>query len=128
LSGSFDVETSELIIVPVRLWKQATSFVFRFAVDTGATTTIADLSSLQLLGYEPTSSTSSTALTTASRSEKVEPFLIERVQALGHEHTNFRVLGFALPRELGVDDLLGLNFFRDRRLVLDFRDGALTLD
>lgn len=39
-----------------------------------------------------------------------------------------RVLAIELPRRAPFDGILGLDFFRGHRLVLDFRDGVLEFD
>lgn len=53
---------------------------------------------------------------------------VDRVEALGKAATNMRVLCHTLPSRAGIDGVLGLDFLRDTRLVIDFRAGLLTLE
>lgn len=52
---------------------------------------------------------------------------ISSVEALGVRRDRFRVLAYTLPPETGIDGLLGLDFFRDRRPVIDFRKSTVQL-
>jgi len=47
--------------------------------------------------------------------------------ALGHERAGFPVLAHTLPPSAGVDGLLGLDFFHNLSLTIDFRGGQLTV-
>jgi len=40
---------------------------------------------------------------------------------------DFPVLGHTSPPSAGVDGLIGLDFFRDRNLLIDFRAGQITV-
>ena len=55
-------------------------------------------------------------------------YRVARVEALGVESPNLLVTGYRLPRRPKIDGLLGLDFFRDRRLTLDFRAGQIAVD
>jgi hypothetical protein len=52
---------------------------------------------------------------------------VERLAALGQLRYEIDVLAADVPRSAGVDGLLGLDFFRDRKLCLDLRDGYFEL-
>lgn len=53
---------------------------------------------------------------------------VDRVEALGKAATNMRVLCHTLPSRAGIDGVLGLDFLRGERLVVDFRAGLLALE
>jgi hypothetical protein len=53
---------------------------------------------------------------------------LDSLIALGHEQRGFAVLGYAFSEDLPFDGLLGADFLRGRRLVVDCRDGAVRLD
>lgn len=67
-------------------------------------------------------------MTTGSGVEFVPEIMLTQIEALGHEHTNFPILCHTFPPSATVDGVLGLDFLRGKRLVLDFRAGLITLD
>ena len=98
------------------------------ALDTGALMTVVNSQFLLDLGYDLSTPSDIVQITTGSGVEFVPEITIARIQALGHEHTSFPVLCHTLPPSATVDGVLGLDFLRDKRLVLDFRAGLITLD
>ncbi len=66
-------------------------------------------------------------VTTGSGVEFVPYVRLDKIRSLGKERLAFPVLGHTLPPSAGVDGLLGLDFFRDQSLTLDFRIGRVTL-
>lgn len=67
-------------------------------------------------------------MTTASSVENVHRVPLERFEALGESRESFPVVAHTLPPSATVDGLLGLDFFRGRRLLLDFRQGLLEIE
>lgn len=53
---------------------------------------------------------------------------VDTIKALGKEATNLRVLCYTLPTSARIDGVLGLDFLRGERLVIDFRAGQLALE
>jgi len=53
---------------------------------------------------------------------------VDRLQALGKQRQHFPVLCHTLPPSATVDGLLGLDYFRGLRLVVDFRTDSVNLD
>ena len=47
---------------------------------------------------------------------------------LFHQRRSFPALSYTLPSSASVDGVLGLDFLRDRRLIVDFRASAITLE
>lgn len=97
------------------------------AVDTGATVTILSRSILARTGYNPLLGRSVTFFNT-ERSHAGTVLHIRRLDAINQSFLELEVVAQDLPPESGVDGLLGLNAFRDRRLVIDFRAGEIALD
>jgi predicted aspartyl protease len=116
-----------LIIVQAELWGPAGSAVLRLALDTGATSTMANVGLLVALGYDPALAPDRVQVTTGSGVEFVPRITLDQIMALGQKRASFPVLGHTLPPSAGVDGLLGLDFFRGQRLVLDFRVGQASL-
>lgn len=67
------------------------------------------------------------ALITGSSAAFASRATLQRILALGQERSNFPVMAYTLPAEIGVDGTLGLDFLRGMRLMIDFRAGQLSL-
>lgn len=126
MSFAFD-PGERLIVTVVRLWGPNGSDAFRFGVDTGATETVVTVARLALLGCALSSSERANVFT-ASALESAPRVRVQRIRALGHERSDFPVLAYNLPAQIGVDGMLGLDFLRGFRLTVDFREGQLSLD
>ena len=116
-----------LIVVPAELWGPSGSVVLRLALDTGATATLVNIAMLVGVGYDPALAPTRVQVTTGSGVEYVPRVTMSRIRALGQERVDFGVLGHTLPPSAGVDGLLGLDFFRDQSVTIDFRAGRIIL-
>jgi predicted aspartyl protease len=101
--------------------------VLRLALDTGATTSLVNVAMLVGVGYDPALAPARVQVTTGSGVEYAPRVTLSRIRALAQERVDFDVLGHTLPPSAGVDGLLGLDFFRRRRMTIDFRVGRLRL-
>jgi predicted aspartyl protease len=120
--------TASLIVVPVRLTGPTGDVIVRLALDTGATITMINGEALVLIGYDPATSSKRLRVTTGSGVEFVPRIAVDLVEALGQRCENVAVLCHTLPPSATVDGVLGLDFFKGKRLVLDFRAGEMSLD
>jgi len=127
VSFPFDPEQG-LIIVPVELVGPSGNALLQLALDTGATSTVVNVGALVALGYDPALDPERVQISTGSSVEFVARIKIDRIVALGHERVDFHVLCHTLPPSVSVDGLLGLNFFREKTLIIDFRKGEVALD
>lgn len=98
------------------------------ALDTGSIHSHVSRDTALLLGYDLSIVTSQVRLITASSIETVPRIPLRRIEALGQERLNFPVVCHTLPPGASVDGLLGLDFFHDRRLTLDFNFGTITVE
>lgn len=127
MSLRFD-PTEGLIVVPTRLWGPAGDTVVRLALDTGATRTVVSWDVVVLVGYDPAATAERVQMTTGSGVEFVPRVFLEKIEALGQERRDFPVLCHTLPPSATVDGVLGLDFFRGRRLSIDLRTGVVTVE
>lgn len=97
------------------------------AVDTGASSTLLDRTLLEKLGYSLGSS-EQTTFTTGNRTETASRVSVETIEALGRTAVRLSVIAYTLPPSTFLDGVLGLDFFRETRLVVDFRAGELWLE
>jgi len=116
------------VIVLTKLRGPAGELVVRLALDTGATTSLLSWETAALLGYDPSADKTRVRVTTGSGVEFAPRILIDKIEALGTERINFPILCHTLPPSAGVDGVLGLDFLRGQRVILDFRSGLLTVD
>ena len=116
-----------LIVVQSELFGPSGSIVLRLAVDTGATTTLLNVAPLEIVGYDPSSSSNRTRITTGSREENVPRVSVDCIKAMGHERSNFPVLAHTLPLSTSVDGLLGLDYMQAHVLRIDFRRSTISL-
>ena len=117
-----------LIIVPVTLGGPQREVVVELALDTGATTTVINQSALQYAGVRLDKEGKPAEITTGSGIASVLEVRLARIHALGKKKTDFSILCHTLPPSASVDGVLGLDFLRGQRLVIDFRAGLLALE
>lgn len=101
--------------------------VLKLALDTGATTSLVNRSTLLSLGFNPDDAAQRIRMTTGSAVESVPLVVLTRLTALGQHRFGFPVIAHNLPPSSALDGLLGLDFLRDRVLTLDFQAGTITL-
>lgn len=126
MSVPFDPH-QELIFILARAEGPWGMIELRFALDTAATGTVMNADWLTSLGYDPATASEYLQMTTGSSVERVARLPVQKLQALGHERTNFPVVAHNLPPSSGIDGLLGLDFLRGLSLTLDFANGLITL-
>ena len=116
-----------LIMVPVTIKIGTEVKKFKFAVDTGATISLIDIDLLSDIGYKKENSIRTIQTVTASKTETAYEFELDNIMAIGLLRHNFKVISRSLPVGLGIDGLLGLNFFKDKELTIDFKLSEIQL-
>ena len=116
-----------LIVVPVTIKIGAEIEEYKFAVDTGATISLMDIDLLSDIGYKKEDSIRTIQTLTASKTEAAYEFQIDNIMAIGLLRRNFKVISRTLPMGLGIDGLLGLNFFHNKELNINFRLSEIRL-
>lgn len=119
--------THGLIVIPTRLYGFNIDTIVRLALDTGATVSMINWDVAVLLGYDPASVKERIQVTTGSGVEFAPRIVVKKVEVLGRSLENFPILCHTLPPSATVDGLLGLDFFRGVRLVVDLQEGIVTL-
>ncbi len=119
--------TQGLIVIPTRLHGSQGDTIVRLALDTGATGSMINWDVATLLGYDPASVKERIQITTGSGVEFAPRIVIKKIEVMGRIIENFPVLCHTLPPSATVDGLLGLDFFRGERLILDLQVGIVEL-
>ena len=122
----FDLKLS-LVVVRAKLFGPSGSALLRLALDTGATSTLVDAGMLVALGYDTALSSRRIQVTTGSSVEYVPQILLRQIESLGQTRRRMTVLAHTLPPSSSVDDLLGLDFFRGKKLAIDFTTGRIEV-
>jgi len=120
--------TQGLIVIPTRLHGLHIDTIVRLALDTGATSSMINWDVAVLLGYDPASSKERIQVTTGSGVEFAPRIVVKKVEVLGGSLENFPILCHTLPPSATVDGLLGLDFFRGVRLVVNLKEGIVALE
>jgi predicted aspartyl protease len=115
-----------LVVVPTRLYGRGRDAIVRLALDTGATSSMINWDVAVLLGYDPASEKERIQVTTGSGVEFAPRIVVKQMEIPGRHLENFPVLCHTLPPSATVDGLLGLDFFRGVRLVIDLQAGAIS--
>lgn len=116
------------IIVRAEMVGPQGRFAAHLLVDTGATMSIINLKSLADLGYDPKRPEEWVTIGTASDIHDVGVFKLKQLTALGVSMKPMPVIGKQIPPGLEVFGMIGLDFFVDRKLTIDFTEGWIELD
>ncbi len=116
-----------LIVVQVALFGPSGDRIIRLALDTGASSTLIGKEILSVIGYDPDSFPKSVNFTTGSGVESASRVTVGSLEALGQVRANFSVIAHTLPPTAAIDGVLGLDFFRQHVLTLDFQLGEIAL-
>jgi len=99
----------------------------RLILDTGATTSLIRSTILIAVGYDPDASPDRVQVAMGSGMQLVSRIVLNRFSALGQHRLGIPVLSHSILPIVGIDGLLGLDFFRGTMLTIDFRAGQITL-
>jgi hypothetical protein len=96
-------------------------------LDTGSFLTMVRPSLLARAGYDLASARSSVPIIGVTGSASAPLWVVDGLTALGTDRTNLGVLGYSLPAAFPFDGLLGANFLRGSRLLIDYHRGIVEL-
>lgn len=117
-----------IITIPTQIVGPTAERRVELALDTAATTTIVDIMILQAIGFELSMADEWVAIGTASELGAAPLFVVREVEAFGITKANLAIVGHQLPEGLEVDGMLGLNFFDNERLTIDFKQNTVELE
>ena len=97
------------------------------ALDTGASKTCISPSAISYVGHDIEAAKDFAELTTGNGTIRVPSLSILGLRCLGQTNVDFSIHAMAFPSKLGIVGLLGLDFLKNRRLCIDYRDGTVEL-
>jgi len=118
-------KTASIIVLKPLLFGPAGKGRVEMALDTCATFTMIPWDVAERLGYDPVTSATRVAMTTASTIERAPLIVLEKVRVLDVEAKKVAVVVHDLPPKSRVDGLLGLSFLRNFNIHLLLWDGFL---
>ena len=126
MSVSFGFLRGRLIVAPVRMRHE---FVREpvMAFDTGARLTVIAPELAALLGFEPEMLEPTVTVTGVTGAAPAALLRVASVSVLGLEVKSLRVICHALPPRLELQGILGLNFLKHFKIVIDNETETLTL-
>lgn len=125
---SFELNSDEDLIIIEAL---VDDYEIRLAIDTAATHTVIDFNVLLMLGYQETNAVKTILVETANGIMNTKIYKINTFSSLFKSKSNFEVISYDFL-EKGLlstyDGVLGLDFFMNNVLTIDFINNEVWLD
>ncbi len=116
-----------IILCRAKLSRGRQSIFLKLAVDTGASLTMVSVEAALALRIDPSKSKKHIEITTANGVVFVPVVRIPSFQCFGTEIKNIETACHNLPSESSVEGLLGLNFLKPAKVVLDFAKELIVI-
>jgi predicted aspartyl protease len=100
------------------------------ALDTGASHTTLDLAVVILAGYTIADSLSTVKVETANGVIEAYIFKIRKIKAMGILRTEMEICAYDFYSHqimIDIDGVLGLDFFNNLKLCIDFKESLITI-
>ncbi len=127
MSSSFE-PNDELVIVKATAYCPTGVAFLKLALDPGATGSMINTAMMVAIGLDPALSQERREVVTGSGIEFAPKVFIPEFHSLGIKVKNYPVLCHTLPQGAMVDGVLGLDFFRNKKLVIDFQKGLISVE
>jgi predicted aspartyl protease len=119
-------EADSLITIPCRIGTDR----YTFAIDTGASHTVIDLTPLLMSGYQMKDVLRIVELETGKGIIEAYIFKLKSFSTLGIERQNIEVCSYDFLANQVLsefDGVLGLDFFQREKICIDFTDSEITI-
>ncbi len=120
----FDI-TREIILCKVKLTNNKQSIISKLAVDTGASFTMISVETALSIDIDPSNAARHIEITTASGVIFAPVIKIPSFECFGIKIKNLEVICHNLPPESCVEGLLGLNFLKAAKVIIDFSKNTI---
>lgn len=115
-----------IILCHAEIADSKTGISLKMALDTGATYTMIPIEAAIAIGRNPLRSRRRIEITTGSGIEYVPMVTVPKFRAFGIELKNMEVICHNLPLQSPVEGLLGLNFLKKAKLIIDFSKNTIS--
>ncbi len=119
-------ESYNVILTDVEFGKST----YRFLLDTGASNTIIDFNTLLIAGYNFGNALRQVEIETANGVVEASVFKIKSINAFNIQKRNFEITSydfFATEIISEFDGVLGLDFFKNNKICIDFINSEITI-
>lgn len=120
----FDRKQS-IIICHAEIVGSGVELSLKMAVDTGATYTMIPIEAAVAIGCDYLRPHHKIEITTGSSIEYVPLITIPKFKAFGIEIKNMEAICHNLPTQSPIEGLLGLNFLRKAKIIIDFSESII---
>jgi len=124
---TFDIK-QKAVIVPVVVEIDNHIRRLYFIVDTGSPETLISDKAMRLMGYTPVDSFEDVSVHTVSGSATAYRYVIDNMTALGVSKKGLKVISMQMPAGSGAHGLLGLDFFENTKLTIDFNTEEIIVE
>lgn len=119
--NKFKLDTAHgIILCKVKITNGRRSIISKLAVDTGASITMISIENALAIGINPSRAARHIEITTANGIICAPIVRIPNFECFGINAKNIEVICHNLPSESCVEGLLGLNFLKSSKIILDF--------
>ncbi|MBI3008732.1 MAG: retroviral-like aspartic protease family protein [Candidatus Omnitrophica bacterium] len=126
--GKFKFDITEgVILCKAKITNKRQSLFLKLAVDTGASFTMISIENALAIGIDPSKSMRHIEITTANGIVFAPIIRIPSFKCFGIELKNIEVICHNLPPESPVEGLLGLNFLKGAKAILDFSQNIIEV-
>lgn len=116
-----------IIICHAEIAGPKTELFLKMALDTGATYTMVPFEAAEAIGCSPSRSQRKIEITMGSGIEYVPIITVPKFRAFGIEIKNMEVICHNLPTPCPVEGLLGLNFFKEAKIIINFSKNTIEI-
>jgi predicted aspartyl protease len=122
----FNIE-DRAIIVPVYIETDGVITLLYFILDTGTQETLICETAMRRMGYVRANSIAEVPIQTVGGRALAYRYVIDNLKALGVKRSEFDVISHTMPDDAGIDGLLGLDFFENTELTIDFKRAEIRV-
>ena len=122
----FDIN-QKAIIIPVFVEIDDQTNRYDFIVDTGTPETLISEMALRAMGYTRVDSIEDVPIQTVGGRATAYRYVIDSITALGVTRRNMKIISHQMPSGSGAYGLLGLDFFEDKELTINFKKAEITV-
>jgi predicted aspartyl protease len=118
---------ARIVYVPIRLYGPLGNHVYRFVLDTGCAVSLVDPEIVDDLGYSPRMGRRISRVIGVGGVQHGYELAVTQLETMGLVLAPYLLMCHDMPRELGVDGLIGMDLLEGHILTLDGKAGLVTL-
>ena len=122
----FNLE-DKAVIVKVYVEADGITNELDLIVDTGTQESLISEKAIMAMGYVRANSIGDVPIQTVGGSAMAYRYIIDSIEALGVRRNMFNVISHPMPKGAGADGLLGLDFFENTELTIDFKRAEIKV-